>query len=147
VRSLGGRQRRPDRGHERTLPYRPCARPECRGTRRKWMRRLLAVLAGVMMVVGLAAPAWAENAQKSTTDHPVSVMAHGWHHHGWHHGDHDYYRHRHHRYRYDHDYYYRHHRYDDDDDDYYYDGYYYDGYYDDCGYYRHHYYRHHYDCY
>ena len=99
------------------------------------MRRMLAVLAGVTMVVGLASPAWAANAQKSTTDHPISVMAHGWHHHGWHHGDHDYYRH--HRYRDDDDYYYRHHRYD-------YDDYYYDGYYD-CGYYRHHYrYR---DCY
>jgi len=99
------------------------------------MRRMLAVLAGVTMVVGLASPAWAGNAEKSTTDHPISVMAHGWHHHGWHHGDHDYYRH--HRYRDDDDYYYRHHRYD-------YDDYYYDGYYD-CGYYRHHYrYR---DCY
>jgi Ni/Co efflux regulator RcnB len=103
------------------------------------MRRVLAVFAGVTLVVGLAVPAWAESARKST-DQPISVMAHGWHHDGWHHGDrddhwrhhHDYDDHyyRHHRYDYD-DYYYRHHRYDYDD-------------YYGCDYYRHHYYR---DCY
>lgn len=98
------------------------------------MRRVLALFAGVAVVMTLAVPAWAENARKST-DQPISVMAHGWHRDGWHHGDRDdYWRHRHHhRYDYD-DYYYRHHRYD------------YDDYYYDCGYYRHHYYRHH-DCY
>jgi hypothetical protein len=97
---------------------------------------MLAVLAGVTMVVGLAAPAWGQTAQKSTTDHPISVMAHGWHHDGWHHGDRDdYWRHHHHRYDYD-DYYYRHHRYDYDD-----------YYYYDCGYYRHHYHHYYRDCY
>ena len=100
------------------------------------MRRVLALFAGVAVVMTLAVPAWAENARKST-DQPIAAMAHGWHHDGWHHGDRDDHSRHHHRYDYD-DYYYRHHRYD-------YDDYYYDGYYD-CGYYRHHYYRHH-DCY
>ena len=53
------------------------------------MRRLLTTLAGVALVVGLAAPAWADNAQKPADR---SIMAYG--HNGYHGGGRDYDRNR-----------------------------------------------------
>lgn len=86
------------------------------------MRKVLTVLAGVTLAIGLSGAPASATSDTGSSDRPITAMGHG---HGGGHG----YRHGGRRHRYDHGD--RRHRYGyDHGDPYYYDRYYYDPYYD-----------------